>query len=177
MKSPMIFVVFVLSVLVGCSHVDTKRVPASSDNKSPCGLEGSTDERIEDCSHQEGSKKAGFVLVSRSRDFKEIHQDIETGILWSDRFPSAMKHQDALKACATLKGNKWKLPSVRHYRIADRHGIRDALPNMSYRFWSVAKAHLSSVAQTFYGLDGKMSERSRDNRYSVRCVAGPEKTF
>lgn len=147
--------------------------------KLPCGLKGSVDERIKDCSYQLTSEKEGFVLVTRSKDFKEVHKEVSTGLLWSDRLPSTMSHYDVEKACkADLKevvgisGVSWRLPSIDEYKEADKNGIRKALPNMNYWFWS-SSVHRrnSNFAWLFDGDDGNFYVNNRNFSDSVRCVA------
>jgi hypothetical protein len=147
----------------------------------PCGLHGSVDERIRDCSYQLTSEKEGFVLVTRTKEFKEVHKEIKTGLLWGDRLPSRMNHYNAEKACkadldevAKLSGLTWRLPSIEEYEEAEKSGIRKALPNMNYWFWS-SSVHrsYSSVAWLFNGYDGYADDYYRSNVDSVRCVARP----
>lgn len=152
--------------------------------KFPCGLKGSVDERIKDCSYQLTSEKEGFVLVTRSKDFKEVHKEVSTGLFWSDRLPKTMDHYSAEKACnsslkevAGISGVTWRLPSIDEYKEAEKNGIRKALPNMNYWFWS-SSVHrsYSSYAWLFDGFDGSTDwyGRGRSRRgfiVSVRCVA------
>jgi hypothetical protein len=146
--------------------------------KYPCGLSGSVDERIKDCSVQETSSKGNFVLVSRSKDFKEVHKDTKSGLLWSDRLASKMTHYDAQKACkADLKEvagvqGSWRLPSIDEYNTAESNGVSSALPNMNYWFWS-SSVHQSDAkfAWVFGGDDGVVFDGFRYDDVSVRCVA------
>jgi hypothetical protein len=145
--------------------------------KFPCGLKGSVDERIKDCSYQLTSEKEGFVLVTRSKDFNEVHKEVSTGLLWSDRLPSTMTHYNAERACkadlkevAGISGVTWRLPSIDEYEEAEKNGIRKALPNMNYWFWSSSvKRSNSYFAWMFYG--GFGFDYNRLDKVSVRCVA------
>jgi hypothetical protein len=148
--------------------------------KFPCGLKGSVDERIKDCSYQLTSETEGFVLVTRSKDFKEVHKEVSTGLLWSDRLPSTMSHYSAEKACkadlkevAGISGVTWRLPSIDEYKEAEKNGIRKALPNMNYWFWSSSVLHSnSSGAWLFSGYYGDtVYYVFRNDDDSVRCVA------
>ncbi len=152
--------------------------------KFPCGLKGSVDERIKDCSYQLTSEKEGFVLVTRSKDFKEVHKEVSTGLFWSDRLPKTMNHYSAEKACnsslkevAGISGVTWRLPSKEEYEQAEKNGIRKALPNMSYWFWSSSvHRNNSDYAWLFNGYDGFVdyyyrSDGNDYDYYSVRCVA------
>lgn len=147
----------------------------------PCGLKGSVDERIRDCSLQLTSEKDGFVLVTRSKEFKEVHKEIKTGLLWGDRLPSTMNHNDAEKACKTnlkevanLSGLTWRLPSIEEYEEAEKNGIRKALPNMNYFFFwsSTMDSSYSSLVLLFNGTAGTIGHGIYYSRnYAVRCVA------
>jgi len=155
--------------------------------KFPCGLKGSVDERVKDCSYQLTSEKEGFVLVTRSKDFKEVHKEVSTGLLWSDRLPNTMTHHNAEKACkatlpevAGISGVTWRLPSIDEYKEAEKNGIRKALPNMNHWFWS-SSVHRSDsdYAWLFNGSNGYTYYDDRTGYYvfryiyvhSVRCVA------
>lgn len=147
--------------------------------KFPCGFKGSVDERIKDCSYQLTSEKEGFALVTRSKDFKEVHKELSTGLLWSDRLPSTMTLDRAEKACkADLKeatgisGVTWRLPSIDEYKEAEKNGIRKALRNMNYWFWSSSHrdekpgawlVNRDGIGYAVYG--------SPYSNGSVRCVA------
>jgi hypothetical protein len=147
--------------------------------KFPCGLKGSVDERIKDCSYQLTSKKEGFVLVTRSKEFKEVHREVSTGLLWSDRLPLTMNHTNAREACkedlkevAGITGVSWRLPSIDEYKEAEKNGIRKALPNMNYWFWSSSMyLHYSYFRWLFMGKEGSTDGYPVGSRESVRCVA------
>ncbi len=151
--------------------------------KHPCGLEGSVDQRKEECSFQQSSRKDGFVLVSRSMDFKEVYQEVSTGLLWSDMLPTTLSHYQAEKACnsslkevAGITGLEWKLPSIDDYKQAELSGIRTALPvlsNMGYFFWTTEVHHSNTkFAWLFMADDGDFIALAR--MYSdyglVRCI-------
>lgn len=146
--------------------------------KFPCGLKGSVDERIKDCSYQLTSEKEGFVLVTRSMDFKEVHKELSTGLLWSDRLPSTMNHYRAEKACkadlkevAGVSGVTWRLPSLEEYSEAEKSGLRQALPKMNYWFWtSSVQGSFSSLFRGDQGISYDWVDRY-DDYFSVRCVA------
>ena len=112
-------------------------------DKTPCGLSGSVDERIKDCSQQ----RYGFVLVTRTKDGKEVHKEVATGLLWSDRLPSSMSHYNAEKACkatlpevAGISGVTWRLPSKEEYEQAEKNGIRRMEPPYkNYWYWTSSR--------------------------------------
>lgn len=144
--------------------------------KYPCGLSGSVDERIKDCSVQETLSKGNFVLVSRSKEFKEVHKDTKSGLLWSDRFEWDMNHYEAEKACNLKKltgvPGSWRLPSIDEYKTARTNGIKYALPNMNYWFWSSSVHIGKNDAWLFNGNSSYVDFYYRGSNYtSVRCVA------
>jgi hypothetical protein len=148
-------------------------------NNYTCGLKGSVNQRIKNCSSQLNSEKAGFVLVTRSKDFHEVHKEISTGLLWSERLSSYSDHFRALKICranlkemAGLKVLDWRLPSIEEFEQAEKNGIRRALPNMNYLFWSTSKdPEHSDAAKMFNGIWGITGGYYRNKSGSVRCIA------
>lgn len=141
-------------------------------NKS-CGLSGSLDARIRNCS----THNAGFSLVTRTKEGIEVHQDVYTRLLWSDHLPAKLNQVDAKKACANLKefagitGVTWSLPSIQEYRDANKNGIKTALKNMNFVFWSSSvPSYDPSVAFMYNGYQGQEYDYDRDNKISVRCV-------
>ncbi len=148
----------------------------------PCGLSGSIEERIKDCSYQLTSETEGFVLVTRSKNFKEVHKEVSTGLLWSDRLPENRKFIHVKHYCVVnldehkgLNGVKWRLPTIYEYMGAEKSGIRKALPNMRYWYWSSTekyKPHGKPEARIFDGLkgDSQFSYYQDNLKLSTRCV-------
>ena len=161
--------------------LDPTIVTATSYEKVPCGLKGSVSERIQNCSFLSIQEKNGFFLVTRTEEFKEIHKDTKTGLLWGDRLPSKMDHYHAEKAChsslkevAGISGVTWRLPSIDEYKEAEKNGIRQAVPNMDrYIFWSSSKRQKNDDAAWLFNSDTGPFYKSKRYRsdYSVRCVA------
>jgi hypothetical protein len=146
--------------------------------KFPCGFKGSVDERIKDCSYQPTSMKDGFVLVTRSKDFKEVYKEVSTGLLWSHRLPRTMTHYDAEKTCsgfeevAGITGYKWRLPSKKDFELADKNGIRHALPNMEDNwFWSSSVKFMKPDLAWKFGSLSYITHYQRKSYGSVLCVA------
>ena len=182
MKKSMLILpfLFTLSNMSAAHAQEAKRIPASIKNVGvPCGLKGSIDKRIRDCSSQLTSKKEGFVLVTRTKDFKEVYKETKTGLLWGDRLPSTMTHIEAERECnaglaevAKITEVTWRLPTREEYAEAEKNGIIKALPNMYDWFWS-SSVHRSYPNYTWVfiggiGYTGKYVPYY--SFYSVRCV-------
>lgn len=196
MKLTSFFALVSLGVLIGCSHIqDTKRILASVDQVGvigpdgevlPCGLKGSVDERIEDCSYQFTSENEGFVLVTRSEEFKEVYKDLSTGLLWSDDLPSYMPHYRAQRACSVanrkdlpdITGVHWTLPSIDQYKEAEKNGIKKVRPTMNRTFWSSSIPNFNNnwwsnprEAWAFDDRRGIHLNHDRNEEFWVRCVS------
>lgn len=155
----------------------------SQKEKLPCGLKGTIEDRIRDCSSQESSRRGVFILVTRTDEFKkEVYKDSTSGFLWGDRLPSVMSYYDAEEACKAsleevgrISEVTWRLPSIEEYRKANFNGITAHLPNMRHAFWSSSlHPSYSDVAWLFYGYDGytdSFGDRNYNDYVSVRCVA------
>jgi hypothetical protein len=169
MKFTLLSALLSVGFLIGQSH-------AQESVRDACGLQGSIEERIEDCSKQ----RKGFVLVTRTKKGKEVHKEIKTGLLWGDRLSSTMDRDAAANACkanleevAKLNERTWRLPSREEYEEAEKNGIMKALPNMKDLFWSSSVHRLySDVGWFFSGTFGPSGfDHFRYDDFSVRCVA------
>ena len=157
-----------------------------------CGLVGSIDERIEDCSHKNRSKKEGFVLVTHKWDlnsageengyYAEVYKDLSTGRLWSSPQQYKSNHFLALTLCkegmregAGIPGVKWRLPTISEYKEADKSGIRE-LPEMNDHYWtSSTEGAGTGTAWLFNGHSGEEGRAHQVyNKGQVRCVADVE---
>lgn len=152
--------------------------------KYPCGLEGSIEERIRDCSIQQSEARSSdriFVLVTRDTDFKEIHKDTKSGLLWSGILLKKMSQYDAQRTCKSeftgiLKSSSTpgRLPTIEEYKVAETHGFRTAFPNTGYLwFWSSTELgeKYANKGSVFNGVDGNTDSNHLWVDYSVRCVA------
>lgn len=103
----------------------------------PCGLNGSIQERIQDCSEKHPGKqkwKKNFNLVKRNRDLQGIFQDKKTGLIWGASL-GKMSFEKASKICSDsrldqnidLPGLKWRLPSVLEFKVAAKNNIVEIL--------------------------------------------------
>ncbi len=147
--------------------------------RQSCGESGTIEERMMDCSTMSDSKKGNFVLVTKTKDSKEIYKDMKSGLIWGDRLPNKMDHFEAEKACndqlAEVGGIKasWRLPTKEEFEEAEKNGVISSLPNMKNRwFWSSSvHSNYSNDAWLFNGNNGSTVGGYRSNNYSVRCVA------
>lgn len=108
-------------------------------NISPCGKEGSIDERIKNCNTAKGE----FALVARDEKGVEVYKDLKTGLIWGDRISTDFNHYGSQKACSEaspeaemLKEVSWRLPTVREFELAASHGMKESLPRMIHSFWT-----------------------------------------
>lgn len=163
--------------------------------KIPCGLQGTIEERIKDCSLRSYSPEKGFQLVTRTLEFKEIHRQVSTGLLWTDVIAGEWTFEKAtyLNTCSSyylhsnetggISGINWKLPSIKDYKQADIDGIRSVLPRMQeeYPGSTLANYFLTSDLNLkkqeqyktwwYYGGDGSFVSISRfDYGARIRCV-------
>jgi len=111
------------------------------------------------------SKGFQFKLVSRDSG-KESWLDIASGLTWHDREDESYTHHKAVEKFGD------SLPTIEEYRIAEKHGFREILPNMDHWFWSSSLYPSNAdYAQDFVGTYGSSGYGVRDsNFYSVRCV-------
>ncbi len=148
--------------------------------KRPCGLFGSINQRIEDCSYQYFGREY-IVLVTRTLDQKEIYKDLITGIIWSDRLPSRVRLPVALNICKNHRipelgymNLNWRLPKIGEWE-AQFPRLQSNLPNMygdgfDYHFWSSTNLGVSTYI--INGSDGEISlESNQKQAASVRCVS------
>jgi hypothetical protein len=156
----------------------------------PCGLQGSVDERIRDCSYQSDSKQEGFVVVTRTSKNVVVYKEVSTGLLWSKELryedkslhwvvplvPLELNYAEAQRACnSRLRefagiDKSWRLPSINEYKVAERHGISKVTHGLFY--WSSSPADSSRhYAWMFRNYDGTTHEISRNLKNNVQCVA------
>lgn len=153
-----------------------------------CGLSGSIDERIKDCSGQLGSKKINFLLVTRSKNFREVYKDVLTGKLWGDLHLPVVTYADFIGACTPnhdqgggIPGVKWRRPTMDDYRDADSSGIRESLSDMKLTYWTSTRwSQDDDYAMVYMGKEGDFAVGLIDDEddisyYAVRCVAESDK--
>lgn len=150
----------------------------------PCGKEGSLEDRIKSCN----LTKENFILVARTETGVEIYKDSKSDLIWSDRIKTDFNHYGSQKACvdespelALFKDLKWRLPTIREFEDSAIHGMKSALPNMTYWFWtstplkskSRGRRRRAPPAQSFLwdGVEQKSDVGDLKDAASVRCVA------
>lgn len=149
-------------------------------NTKPCGLEGSLEDRMEDCSYFKQST-AGMSLVMRDSNKFEIWMDRQAKVLWSDRIPQMMDFKRAEIACASLSNtladlgvNSWRLPTADEY--TSNQYLIQILPNMmsfSKAWWFWTSTSKGRTVKTFNGETGELSFNPfiGSNSGSVRCIS------
>ncbi len=152
---------------------------------TPCGQEGSVDDRIKNCNFAKGD----FVLVARDDKGLEIYQDTKTSLIWGDRITVDYNHFGSQKACSEdlaeaqlLKTVHWRLPNVHEFEVASTHGMKTALPHMDHGFWTstpvkMKRRRRANPAQAFLwdGLLEKTETGDLKDGASVRCIGKEEK--
>lgn len=142
----------------------------------PCGLSGTINERMKDCSQFAGTDKDDFFLITRTKGNKEIYRQFSNRIIWSYKLPSAYDFHGASNACASLKnvaGIKnlaWRLPNQDDYLKAQRSGLLQKIPDMKAWFWT-SSIHLAHWGWQLDGFNGGFENFELASRASVRCVA------
>ena len=149
----------------------------------PCGLQGTLEERIKECAVVKGD----FVLVAATEKGLEFYQDSKSKLIWGIRIASDFNHYGSQKACSeelseyqVLGTMKWRLPTINEFEQAATHGMKVALPNSEYSFWSSTPVKRKKsrrnrgTPSSVYLWDG--SEQRTDtgdlkDGASVRCVA------
>lgn len=148
-----------------------------------CGQDGTIEERIKDC----GVTKENFALVSSDDKSLEVYQDQKTKLIWGNRVMTDFNHYGSQKACdeipekVVLKHLKWRLPTVKEFEQSAAHGMKAALPNMTYWFWTSTpvRTHRSrkwrrrQPSQVFIwdGVEQKSDTGDIKDAASVRCVS------
>jgi len=144
-------------------------------------------------------KEITWQLVSRMQDpknskkFYEVWKDTQTGLIWGDRLSKKYKHYDAVKlrddnsvieetACNSYEGKiantniserKFRLPTMKEVKQANKNGLFEVLPNMgSYFFWTVTMdANSNEYARGYKNYGDLNTGGERSDAFSVRCVS------
>lgn len=153
----------------------------------PCGLTGSIEERMENCSYQV-PQRFNMVLVTRTEKLKEVWLDVNNNLLWSDRLPNKMNLANAQLACKTtteemafLNEFQWRLPSGTEFQISGESVIGSFHyqngPEENNWYWSsTIKGRMVMIFNT---LDASTTSSPFTNSRngSVRCVSPVELNF
>jgi hypothetical protein len=147
----------------------------------PCGLTGTIEERIRDCSEQ----KRDFVLVTRTPELHEIYKDTVSGLIWSDRLTEEMIYWDAEKACGPSRAEtggisevSWRMPTIEEFQDKGRYQVNKVLPNMVGWTWTSSTYNYPQTNEIWsylaqYGISGHgvtYDSNYREKFESVRCV-------
>ncbi|MFH1263153.1 MAG: hypothetical protein V1495_06890 [Pseudomonadota bacterium] len=133
--------------------------------------------------------------ISKSGDVLSFYKDKASGKVWTDPLSMDSKDdktwEDAKKACSTYHPDHSKtgttmgdgfprtafeLPSAEDYKLAEDHGIRDALEDTmkdqegDSRWWWTSSPYVD-LAEHFRGSHGGISPYPRAYPYAVRCAA------
>lgn len=150
----------------------------------PCGLTGTIDERITECT----TTKGNFVVVATSEKGTEFYKDTKTKLIWGSRITTDFNHYGSQKACTgevaeySIMGNlKWRLPTIREFEQAAANGMKAAFQNSEHSFWSSTpvktprsrrnRRAMPAGVFVWEGFDEKTSVGDLKDGASVRCVA------
>ncbi|WP_408096560.1 hypothetical protein ACJVC5_16095 [Peredibacter sp. HCB2-198] len=153
----------------------------------PCGLSGTLEERMENCSYQV-AQRFNMVLVTRTEKLKEVWLDVNNNILWSDRLPSKMGHASAQIACKTateemgyLDEFKWRLPTGTEFEISGESVLgvfqfQTGAEESSW-YWSSTVRGRSIMIFNTQDASTTYSPFINNRNGSVRCVSPVELNF
>jgi hypothetical protein len=114
------------------------------------------------------SKNKTFKLVQKK---SESWMDLDSGIIWS---PALVDRYDRDKAKTACRKIKMELPSRQDFRLGEKHGFREVLPDMRDRFFWTSTAHSKSpnARLLFNGNFGTLFWVAYNNvpYESVRCI-------
>lgn len=166
-----------------------------SDPAVACGLEGSVDNRLEDCSFLFDSTKREWNLVTRTRKGHEVWKD-PTGLLWSSSFGRQFNMEEANEACSNSSdetGNlpflDFRIPTLKEYKSAKANHSILVLRDPLWWAWTSSKDDISSsndpliivfestwsstVRRDENDLKLAVSSAREKDTYAIRCVANP----
>jgi hypothetical protein len=148
----------------------------------PCGLAGSIEERIKECAQTKGD----FALVAMTDKGVEFYKDLKTGLIWGSRIISDFNHYGSQRACSDeISGYKvldlkWRLPTIREFEQAYAHGMKAAVSNGDYAYWTSSQVKtrksrrrraMPAGAYLWDGFSEKTDIGDLKDGASVRCVA------
>lgn len=149
----------------------------------PCGLAGTIDERIKECAVTKGE----FVQVTVTEKGTEFYKDMKSKLIWGGRIPTDFNHYGSQKACTdeiaeyqVLNTLKWRLPTINEFEQSAAHGMKAALPNSEYSFWSSTPVKrkrsrknrgMPASVYLWDGFEQRTDTGDLKDGASVRCVA------
>lgn len=154
----------------------------------PCGLSGSIEERIKDCSSQKDSNRGDLVLVTKINDIRKIYKQNALGLLWSERMEESMDHEKAKNACKQypslgkiVASGSWRLPNTEDYLVLAWEGGKELLQNTvdSATFWTAKSDYLHNENYPDYfeinnaNPNGRYDYSHKSEKHRVHCVATP----
>ncbi len=122
------------------------------------------------------SKKIIFRLESIAANGDQLWEDIQSGIVWTDRLPERYAGIDAAAACAKLPELVCpnRLPLAKDFETLEAHGGREALPHMKDHFYWTGTTHpkAANARKIFSGNFGTTNWVSYINipYESTRCI-------
>lgn len=143
---------------------------------SPCGLNGSIEQRISDC-HQSVGIGDEFQLVTRTKSGLEIYQGYRTGVIWSEDLAGKKNYlgdgvEDICKSAHAEFGGlghlKWELPPIHRYIQALEYGIQSSLPGMARRNYWTSTSDDFYVTSRYIFEGSKKYKQNGDGMYIVR---------
>jgi hypothetical protein len=148
----------------------------------PCGLQGTIEDRIKDCAVVKGD----FALVTMTEKGAEFYKDLKTKLIWGVRIATDFNHYGSQKACTdelpdyqAVGSFKWRLPTINEFEQAAAHGMKAALPNSDYSFWSSTGVKrkrsrrnrgMPAAVYLWDGTDQRTDTGDLKDGASVRCV-------
>jgi hypothetical protein len=129
--------------------------------------------------------KENFAMVYSDDKGLEVYQDQKSKLVWGHRLMMDFNHYGSQKACTdipestVLKELRWRLPTVREFEQSATHGMKAALPNMNYWFWTSTpvkmprKYRRRQPSRVFLwdGMEEKTDTGDLKDAASVRCVS------
>ena len=134
-----------------------------------CGLTGTTQERVSDCSRAPDSEVEHFKLALRTNTGNKVWLDMSTGILVGGILPSKLSFVDAQKSCRDLS-SMIGFSSALTFRVATISELTKLLPN---RLTAIAESRHKEFLTSDHNEDGWINVLNGDT-LQVEGPAHPE---
>lgn len=148
-----------------------------------CGLEGTLQERIENCSYVEKGR-FNMVLVTRTQNKKEVWYDPDQKLIWSDRLSGYYSLKEAQHICQSFSEEmgylnenfQWRLPTGKEFQF---HGesLDHILPNITragHGIWYWTGSQKGNLVMTYTWGQPTGYTPFKGGKGSARCVAEVE---